>query len=100
MADFLLNIHYIFIFKFNLCIHRTYYEFSIDTEEELMVSRWNHSMSGINACTSLHHRISAVIIKFKVQVDFCTLYSRSDVKLAFTPSFANPAVVFAHDFVK
>jgi hypothetical protein len=100
MADFLLNIHYIFIIKFNLCIHRTYYEFSIDTEEELMVSRWNHSMSGINAGTSLRHQIRTVVIKFKVQVDLCTRYSGSNVKFAFIPSFAYPAVILALDFVK
>jgi hypothetical protein len=57
-------------------------------------------MSGINASTSLHHEIRTVVIKFKVQVDFCALYSGSNVKLAFTPSFANPAVVLPLDFMK
>jgi hypothetical protein len=57
-------------------------------------------MSRINASSTLHHQVRAVVIEFKVQVYFCTLDSGSNVKLAFIPSLANPAVVLALDFVK
>jgi hypothetical protein len=57
-------------------------------------------MSRINACSTLHHQVRAVVIEFKVQVDFCTLDSGSNVKLTFIPTLANPAVVLTLHFVK
>ena len=52
---FLLNTHDIAVFKLHLSVHRTQYEFSINAEEELVHAWGNHPVSGVYACTSLHH---------------------------------------------